>query len=88
LARIQIGGSVSDFSQLSASERSDICNRVHRAVTAIGPASATAIMHRCGLPLATVIAALRAMETRGAVLSEYDRGSGVPEIWRVSRPEK
>lgn len=66
---------------LDASERSRICERIYRAVQAIGPASASAIMHRAGYSMATTVEALRSMETRGAVRSVYDRSSNTPEMW-------
>lgn len=72
---------MTDLSSLDAAERARICERVYRAVQAIGPASCTAIMHRAGYSVSTTIDALRSMETRGAVRAVYDRNSNAPEMW-------
>lgn len=68
---------MSDFAQLPAAERARICERIYRAAGQIGPASYTALMHRCGLSLATVVDAVNAMEKRGAL--RVVRGTDIPD---------
>lgn len=78
---------MSNFDAMTSPEKAKVCERVYRALQAIGPASATAVSHRSALEVSTVIGALRAMEERKSVRSTYDRNGSAPELWSaVPRP--